>query len=179
MSIPSVIKITAITGALWLSGKMAAQAFVTVPALLQSASQDGLPSRTILQIWRRVYAAGHAHSPQIAALTSTSFVYLSWNASGQGVPTRVPMLLYAGAASLVVGIIPYSVTFMHQTNSRLLAEDAPGGSDSDGQSSKGVSDDTSILELVKTWGSLAAIRSLMPLTGGIMGLFAAVHLESR
>ncbi|EDP47080.1 hypothetical protein KXW38_001148 [Aspergillus fumigatus] len=172
-SVQGLIKIVAITGGVWLSGKITAHSLVSVPALLQTRSADGLSPCTILRVWRRIYEQGHRHSPQIAACTSTAFAYLAWCASD-----RTPRLLYGTAACSVMGIVPYTLLFMGPTNSRLLERSAaeeekvPGATR--GEDMVNVPSEMTTEELLSHWRFLAGIRGLLPLAGGILGLFAAL-----
>ncbi|EAW25722.1 anthrone oxygenase encC [Aspergillus fischeri NRRL 181] len=175
ISSQGIVKIVAITGGVWLSGKITAHSLVSVPALLQSKSEDGLSSCTILLVWRRIYECGHTHSPQIAACTSTAFAYLAWCASD-----RTPRLLYGTAASLVMGIVPYTLLFMGPTNCQLLKRAAAEGEEKVTGATRGndmvnAPSEVTTEELLSHWKFLAGIRGLLPLAGGILGLFASLH----
>ncbi|KAL4923883.1 anthrone oxygenase encC [Aspergillus undulatus] len=176
-----LIKCTAISGALWLSGKMAAQALVTVPTLLKSKGKSKVSSKTPVQIWRHIYQAGHVHSPPIAAFTSTAFAYLCWDVHSQHTGSQVQTLLYGTAALLVIGIVPYTRISMSRVNaelfSRNMAEEEEEKTKDEGKDAKGKQDGRTHESLVREWGLLTGVRSLLPLTGGLLGFVAAIRYE--
>lgn len=152
-----------------LTGKTIAHGLVTVPALLLARSEDGLSSGAILKVWRHVYQRGHAHSPKIAILTSTAFTYLAWRAS-RATGARVPMLLFGTAASLVTGIVPFTLVFMLPTNDALMVRTA----EEDILSTTEKPDQKTTEELLTRWAILSGMRSLLPLAGGVLGLLAVL-----
>jgi hypothetical protein len=119
-----------------------------------------------------MYQRGHAHSPKIAVVTSGAFAYLAWCA-GRTTATRAPMLLFGTAASLVTGVVPFTLIFMRQTNNDLMERAAD----------EEVSPDTPVLrpdqktseQLFAQWATLTGIRGLLPLAGGVLGLVAALN----
>lgn len=155
-----------------LTGKITAHGLVTVPALLLAREHDGLSRDAILKIWHRMYQRGHAHSPKIAAVTSSAFVYLSWCASRTTV-VRAPMFLFATAAALVTGIVPFTIVLMGSTNNALIEsaadEHAPLNSPMQRPDKK------TSEQLLTQWATLTGIRGLLPLAGGILGLVAAFN----
>lgn len=155
-----------------LTGKIIAHGLVTVPALLLAQAQDGLSQGTILKVWRRMYQRGHAHSPKIAILTSSAFVYLAWCAS-RTTDTRVPMLLFGTAASLVTGIVPFTLIFMRSTNNALMARAAEEDVSLQAPPQKPTQKTSE--QLFTRWATLTGIRGLLPLAGGMMGLAAVLN----
>lgn len=153
-------------------GKIIAHGLVTVPALLLAQAQDGVSQGAILKVWRRMYQRGHAHSPKIAILTSGAFVYLTWCAS-RAAGTRVPMLLFGTAASLVTGIVPFTLLFMRPTNNALMARAAEEDVLLHAPVQK--PDQKSSEQLFAHWATLTGIRGLLPLAGGILGLVAVLN----
>jgi hypothetical protein len=153
-----------------LTGKTIAHGLVTVPALLLARSEDGLSSGAILKVWRRMYQRGHAHSPKIAILTSSAFTYLAWRAS-QTTGGRVPMLLFGTAASLVTGIVPFTLVFMLPINDALMVRTAEKDISSDPPEKP---EQKTTEEVLTRWAVLSGIRSLLPLAGGVLGLLAVL-----
>ncbi|KAJ5500829.1 hypothetical protein N7463_008079 [Penicillium fimorum] len=152
--------------------KIIAHGLVTVPALLLAQAQDGLSHGAILKVWRRMYQRGHAHSPKIAVVTSGAFAYLAWYASRTTV-TRAPMLLFGTAASLVTGVVPFTLIFMRPTNNALM-ERAADEELSPNNPVQGPEQKTSE-QLFTRWATLTGIRGLLPLAGGILGLVAVLN----
>ncbi|CAI7568496.1 unnamed protein product [Penicillium bialowiezense] len=173
ISSDGLAKITAIGGAFWLSGKISAYSLVALPAMLLAKSEDDVSSSAILKVWRRVYEYGHAYGPKLAAVTSTAFAYLAWSASGTRAISRTPMIMHTAAASLVLGIVPYTIIFISPTNDRLSVR-AAGNSDLKSTSSD-QSDEKSDEQLLNRWIVLNGIRGLLPLAGGVLGLLTAIN----
>lgn len=195
----NLVKIAAISGALWLSGKylnklpeipisftdasagkMSAQAFVTVPALLQSKAKDGIPSTVIMKIWRQVYEAGHGHSPQIAIFTSAGFGFLGWSAHSSARASRTPTLFYTAASLLVVGIIPFTLVFMRPVNqecaARAAKNDVPESLTPSSEHHKcDLSEQRATEDILASWARMAGVRSMLPLAGGLLGLLATAE----
>lgn len=155
-----------------LIGKIIAHGLVTVPALLLAQAQDGVSQCAILKVWRRMYQRGHAHGPKIAILTSGAFVYLTW-CSSRATGNRVPMLLFGTAASLVTGIVPFTLLFMRPTNNALMARAA----EEDALLHTPVQslDQKSSEQLFAHWANLTGVRALLPLAGGVLGLVAVLN----
>ena len=74
--------------------------------------------------------------------------------------------MFAVAGATTVSIVPYTLTFMQGTNSALFR--------ADDLAVKGTEPAWSEAErLVLRWGRLNAIRALIPLAGGVVGLLGA------
>lgn len=153
-----------------------------MPALLESISEDGTSSHAMVQVWRRVYEQGHANSPKIAVLTTVAFAYTAWGANSQQISTRIPMLLYSAAASLVVGIVPYTLIFIEDSNRKLL-ERAAGSKHYSSSSASGEKGPEDLIDqesnegLLRRWRTLTLTRALLPTTAGFLGLLAITHYE--
>jgi hypothetical protein len=78
-------------------------------------------------------------------------------------------ILYSVAAFLTISIVPYTLATMSTTNNALLAR-AEGKSADDASSHT----DTELESLLQKWTSLNAGRSLLPLTAGLVGIFATL-----
>lgn len=155
-----------------LTGKISAYSLVAVPAMLLSKSDDGVTSSAILKVWRRIYEYGHAYGPKLAAVTSTAFAYLAWSTSGRSA-SRTPMLMHSAAASLVLGIVPYTLIFIVPTNDQLSAQAA--GEDVSTLASKDHSNEKSAEQLLNRWAVLNGVRGLLPFAGGVLGLLTAIN----
>ena len=78
-------------------------------------------------------------------------------------------MLYSIAAVLTIGMVPFTGLFMLETNGKLMAfaENAMGGE---------VKMDGEVVgELLRKWGVLSGIRSLLPLFGSAVGLLAVLQ----
>ncbi|PYI35879.1 DUF1772-domain-containing protein [Aspergillus indologenus CBS 114.80] len=194
------------TGAAWLSGNIASQSLITIPALLaidpdpdptatdhpnhNTAPLTDHPNHntappTTLQIWKRISTASSTQTPPVAAGTAAAFVYLAWTVARAVEP---PLLLqalsssrsiggyvgpgwwYAAAAVVTVGVVPYSAVVMRGTNCelvRLVEREREKGAEAEAEAER-------TRGLLKRWAVLNAVRSLLPLVGGLCGFAAAV-----
>ncbi|CAG8216652.1 unnamed protein product [Penicillium olsonii] len=154
------------------AGKVSAYSLVALPAMLLAKSEDDVSSNPILKVWRRLYEYGHAYGPKAAAVTSTAFAYLAWSASDQRTGSPTPMIMHSAAASLVLGIVPYTIICIGPTNDR-LSERAAGKDASVSASDR--SNEESDEQLLRRWVVLNGIRGLLPLAGGVLGLLTALN----
>lgn len=142
-----------------------------VPALLRARSEDNLPIKNMVNLWRNLYESGKSQNPPIAALTASAFFYLAW-ATRSSSPlfrqvARNSNALYGTAAILTLSIVPYTIVTMSGTNNALLAKTKL-------DSEPSAEARAEIEELVNKWVSLNGLRSLLPLAGGLLGMFAAL-----
>lgn len=174
-----VAQAVGITGAAWVSGEcnkewfshllfvadpgpgnIAALSMNTMPALLAACREYNVPVDLLVRQWSKIYEAGKTQNPPIAAVASAAFLYLAYSG-------RRPRL-YATAAVLTLGIVPYTLVAMGSTNAALLAvAHAP----------ERVSDSAAAADhapLVRRWVLLNAIRSLLPLAGSLVGIAAVL-----
>ncbi|CAL5870298.1 uncharacterized protein PFLUO_LOCUS4533 [Penicillium psychrofluorescens] len=159
------------TGAAWLSGNIAALSMNAAPALLRARSEDHLPVTNMVKLWRNLFESGKSQNPPIAALTASAFFYLAWSTRSSSPffrqVARNSTTLYSTAAILTLSIVPYTLATMSSTNNALLAK-TKLDSEPTAQAS------VEIEELVSKWISLNGFRSLLPLAGGLLGIFAAL-----
>ncbi len=131
---------------------------ITIPVLVETTRQPG----KLVNYWRKVYLSGHVRGPAIAATTGLIYAFAAWRKHTAGEPWRV----FAVAGATTVSIVPYTLTFMQGTNSALFR--------ADDLAVKGTEPAWSEAErLVLRWGRLNAIRALIPLAGGVVGLLGA------
>ncbi|KAJ5126811.1 hypothetical protein N7448_007590 [Penicillium atrosanguineum] len=149
---------------------MSASGLVTVPILL-AQSEDGLSTGTMLQIWHRLYKCGHSQNPKLAVVSSSAFAYLAWCAS-RTPGDRVSMFLFGAAASLVTGIVPFTLLFMLPTNHSILAKVAEAEMSPNASVQK--PEHNTSKQLLAHWATLTGLRGLLPLVGGIVGLLAVL-----
>ncbi|QKX62868.1 uncharacterized protein TRUGW13939_10033 [Talaromyces rugulosus] len=159
------------TGAAWLSGNIAALSMNAAPALIRARKEDHLPITNTVKLWRNLFESGKSQNPPIAALTASSFFYLAWSTRSSSTLFRQvapnSTILYGTAAILTLGIVPYTIVAMSGTNNALLAKTKLDYEPSSQASAE-------IEELVNNWALLNGFRSLLPLAGGLLGIFAAL-----
>ncbi|CAG7959587.1 unnamed protein product [Penicillium olsonii] len=141
------------------------------PGLLTSRLENEISPATLAKQWRNVFEAGKAQNPPIAAITSSAFLYLAWCArAGSPMFSRtVPghAALYCSAAALTIAIVPYTIIAMRKTNNALIEQ-------SNSTSAVTEKNAGEIEQLVRDWISLNGFRSLLPLAGGLVGIFAVL-----
>ncbi len=134
---------------------------ITIPVMIETTRQPG----KLVNHWRRIYLSGHIRGPAIAATTGLIYACAAWSKYAAGEPWRV----FAAAGLATVCIVPFTLTFMQGTNNALFR--------ADDLASKGTEPAWADAErLVRRWGRLNAIRALIPLTGGVIGLLGACKL---
>ncbi|KAK4175384.1 hypothetical protein QBC36DRAFT_241279 [Triangularia setosa] len=154
--------IAVVTGC-FLSGAIMSVFLITIPVLIATTKQ---PAKLVNQ-WRCVYLSGHVKGPAIATTTGLVYVYAAWSKYAVGEQWRV----FALAGATTVSIVPYTLTFMQGINNALFRADDMAG--------KGVEPSWADAErLVLRWGRLNAIRALIPLAGGIIGLLGTCKMLS-
>ncbi|RAH41804.1 DUF1772 domain-containing protein [Aspergillus brunneoviolaceus CBS 621.78] len=172
------------TGAAWLSGTIASQSLITIPALLArdpalDPAPDSTHQTTALEIWKQISTASTAQTAPVAAGTAAAFVYLAWTVARAVEPPQLLQFLssssssryaspgrwYAAAAVLTVGVVPYTAVVMRRTDWQILRVVEDGEGEAEGEKTSG---------LLKRWAVLNAVRSLLPLVGGLCGFAAAV-----
>lgn len=165
-----VAQVVGLTGAAWLSGSIISLSTITVPALIKAMREDNMPLDVAVKSWRNIYTKGKSQSPPVAAVTSVAFLYCGWAVrAGTELAPLTPSnssLMYCTAAVLTLGIVPYTIGLMSDTNNQLI----------DKANSNWVADEKSSTEvesLLSRWLKLNAGRGLLPLVGGLIGLVAA------
>lgn len=151
------------------TGNIATLSLTSVPALLQSGSNDSVPSAILVKQWRYTFEKGKSQNPPVAAATAAAFAYLAWSVrSGSPLRSLAPknsIQLYCTAAILTMGIVPYTIVAMSSTNNRLLAKS---------EATEETLVDVEAKELLQRWTFLNGVRSSLPLAGAITGLIAVL-----
>ncbi|RAL12376.1 anthrone oxygenase tpcL [Aspergillus homomorphus CBS 101889] len=140
-----------ITGS-FLSGTMMGLSLITVPVLLETATQPSY----LLQHFVRLYDVGHKMMPGLAV--TTCFFY-GIAAAGQRASARsaLPQLV---AGLTTIAIVPFTWLVMTPTNDALFQLQADAGAARLGE----------VRQLLVRWGWLHAMRSCFPLMGAVLGL---------
>jgi hypothetical protein len=92
-----------------------------------------------------------------AALAGCGYAYVAYTQSRRGEDWKLP----TAAAATTVAIVPFTVLFMGKTNARLLAGAAEAISMSVNE----------VEMLLVSWTRLNAVRGMLPLVGGGLGLW--------
>lgn len=157
-----------------IEGNIEALSLNSVPALSQSYKQDSVPAGYLTRQWLYTYETGKLQNPSLAVVAGSCFAYLAWSVrSGTALSLVVPrnsFRIYAAAALLTYGMIPFTAVFMLPTNNKLmaLAEKSTGGKGANALAAN----QKEVNELLEQWSVLSGIRGLLPLLGGVVGLAA-------
>jgi len=112
-------------------------------------------------------------NPSLAVIASANLAYCAYAVrSSTALSTLLPsnsLMLYSIAAVLTIGMVPFTGLFMLKTNGKLmaLAVAAKGG--------EGKMDAVEVGTLLRKWGFLCGIRSLLPLFGSLVGMVAVLQ----
>jgi hypothetical protein len=131
-----------------------------MPGLL-SAPVSG---RLLAQQWQAMFNMGKVAAPTVAVVSVAAYAYTAYDRSKR----HLYWTRYAAAGALTLSIIPFTLIFMHPTNQSLL-QIASGGA------TAAVVNDDSVRALITKWAGLNLIRSLLPLGGAVVGLWALVQ----
>lgn len=151
-----------ITSSAILAGYVASASFAVVPRLLES------PTPLLLRQWNNAYLAGKKYAPPFAALSSACYFYLA---------SKAPQSKYYGyivAGTLTVGIIPYTLAVMVDTNKKLLAkvEETKTLGIKDEVVEVGLGNETAH-KLVDSWGMLNLGRAVLLAVSSGVGVWTA------
>lgn len=127
-----------------------------VPAALATGPEP----QYALRAWTVVYTRGAATGRPLALATFVSLGVVAYRQYQEHKPWKA--LLFAGTSSLA--IIPFTLIFMMPTNNALLA--AARGAVTITWTEAQV--------LIERWKVLNLIRGLIPLTGSLIGTYAAL-----
>ncbi|KAL3479612.1 hypothetical protein BJX99DRAFT_255337 [Aspergillus californicus] len=153
-----------ITGGAWLSGNIAIFSMNVIPALLRSREETNLPLNAIAKQWREIYETGKRQNPLVAMATATAFAYLAVSSHSSSPLLRTG--LYTSAALLTLGIVPFTVVAMGNTNHSLMRICELGGQNP-------VGGDARVEGYLQDWVALNMVRSLFPLAASLTAIAAA------
>lgn len=131
---------------------------VTIPVLQETVTPSRLPST-----WKVLYDHGAARAPAMAVFTALNHTYVAYFKFQNGFDWRGS----AVAGLFTAAIVPYTLSVMIGVNGKLT--DAARG----GENRK--ADAKEIDVLLGRWTVLNAIRGLLPLLGGAVGLWSAMN----
>jgi hypothetical protein len=139
---------------------MSALSLMAVPVLLETTDE---PTQLYRQ-WVTMYGHGHQVLPGLAIITAGLYARIALSLRS----TTRPWSLFVLAGLATVAIIPFTLVFMVPTNDLLFALEK--GTEK-GQGGMSIMD---AKELVLWWSRLHLMRSVMPLVGAVIGVFAVV-----
>ncbi|KAH8840749.1 hypothetical protein MCOR27_009062 [Pyricularia oryzae] len=165
---PSTIKAVQVASLFTIAASSGAKlglSIFAVPRLLES------PGPLMLQQWDRMFVSGRAILPAADVLSALGFSYLAYSR----VFGERTAKMYALAAALSVGIVPYTFLVMSRTNNKLRRR---------AELTKSMSITDESLEsaevrqgdkfLVDHWGVLNLGRTAMLAAAGLVGLYASL-----
>lgn len=82
--------------------------------------------------------------------------------------------LYGLAALCTVGIAPFTLLAMAQTNEQLIERSEGRGGSGEGKKGVDEDEDEEVKRLLESWTRRNAVRSLLPLVGGAAAVIAAL-----
>jgi len=166
-----VLSVLAVGGSGYLAGFMWSITALTVP-LLPHAS-----ARIAVKQWNDLYYRGAAIAPPFGMALALAFAYLSYASGlGHGSPKGVAFVIAAVFAGLNV---PFTLAVMLSTNSALMKlgkESELTALEVEEDAVKSAEREVEVRVLVKRWGWLNVVRSLLPTTAALVGGAAAVGL---
>ncbi|KJK79819.1 hypothetical protein H634G_04058 [Metarhizium anisopliae BRIP 53293] len=151
----TIAPVTAVITGSFLSGAMMSLTFITVPVFFDTTVDEVL----LVSQWRRMYHYGHQIMPVLAIGTFAlyAFTCIKYHAA------KRPYGIFAAAAAATVIMIPFTWFIMASTNNRLFQLEAASKMRSP------MVEVTGVAELLVTWNWLHFTRSLLPLSGAVLG----------
>lgn len=187
--VPTSIKVTqtlGITTAAVLSGAIASLSYKAMPGLLLA------PGSLAVQQWQTMYARGVRTAPPLAGFALLNFVYLSYRHYHATLPSLHDKWTgYAVAGLSTIAIVPYTLVVMADVNGKLHAlanrarsvsattkRPAPGEGEAEGADEPALAiNEANAKQLLDHWGMLNLGRSVFPLVGAVVGVWAAMTFE--
>ncbi len=128
---------------------------IAIPLLLDSNTQTD----QLLRQWVCLYNYGHRLLPAISIATLVTYAYVVYRKWTGG----ASWTSYAVAGALTVGIIPFTLIFMHSTNNLLFRLEEEIGANPK------VTTLENAQTLVTKWSRMHLVRSCFPLAGALLG----------
>lgn len=161
--IPSSIRTTQAVAAAVLTTAAGANlglSFFVVPRLLES------PTPVMVRQWRNMHATVSRVFPTAVLVPGLANVVLAWKLPGHA-------RLYAAAATLALGTVPYGFAFLAPVARKLLAK--AHEVESSGECNEiGIRREETAHVLVDRWATLNLVRGVAALVAGCLGLQAAL-----
>ena len=139
---------------------------VVIPVMLDTNTK----SSSLVGQWARLYHYGHIEMPALCIGATSLFGYGAQIKRGA---QRPQWSTYALAAATTIAMVPFTWIFMAPTNNILFRMEAMP---SEVEASVDLSE---VRGLVVRWAWLHAMRSLFPMTGGVLGLTGVLRELSQ
>jgi hypothetical protein len=149
-----------------------------VPRLLES------PAPLLLSQWTNLFHAGKVTAPPLSLISACTYFYLSYTKHTSYLYTgtgrdRFAVWSYLVAGLLSVGIIPYTLLVMGDTNRKLLQQRQSLDytrelNIKEDEITQQYKDNKTVHELVDWWGVLNLGRGLMLTISGVLGTWVAL-----
>lgn len=133
---------------------------LAIPGLLSPPS-PGLGAQALAQQWDVVFRRGRVLCPLTAVLAALGYGHLAWRSSPRAAGGTRSLV---GAAALSLAIVPFTLLVIGPTNKALQRAAAGEGPLGEG----------AVRELVRRWSTLNLVRSLLPLSSAVLGLWTLV-----
>lgn len=164
----------AVTGAGILTGMNITLSCLMVPRLLE------LPTPLLLQAWKRTYLLGAKVGPGLSLISTISLLTLAYDAhsltgrlvsgTAQGI---AKWKCYAGAAGLLIGIVPYTILMMGPgVNKKLM--DAANSVEVGTEKKFGAAEADSVKKTLDQWGLWNLGRAVLTGLGCVVAVWTSV-----
>ena len=138
-------------------------AIVSISALTIGVLQETVPPSRLPASWKVLFNRGKTRGPAVALFAGLNYVYVAYSSfqSGGG------WMGFAVAGLLTLAIVPWTVLVMSGVNGKLMdAADAVPRQNLEAKE---------VQWLMGRWSLLNAVRGLLPLIGGVVGLWNAMR----
>lgn len=159
-------------------------------ATIPTNDAPGTPTPHITHQWLDVYERGKRIFPPIAIVSSLANGYLAWVLRDTPAPTATGQSwtsFYVTAIVVTLGLVPWTLTAMKDTNDRLrahatrddkaMAEGTEGMVLSAAEKFRRAKQDDEVPGLLWKWAELNFCRALFPLTGATIGVCGVVWMK--
>jgi hypothetical protein len=171
MDSPTLVRsahLLGISSSIFLSGFSFAASFYTMPAL----SHASLPVQ--LLGWLEVYDLGKLISPPVGAASSVLWGYLTYAAYSRKADGlfRKSWHSYLAAGLLTFAILPWTLVIMMPSNKTLM--EAAWKVQAGGADAIKLENYAELEKSMELWGTLNWFRTVTPMVGGMIGLWAVL-----
>lgn len=159
-------------------------------ATIPSIEVPGTPIAHLTHQWLDVYERGKGIFPPIAIVASLANGYLAWTLRDIPVPATTGQSwtsFYVTAIVVTLGMVPWTLTAMKNTNNRLRAhatrDDAAAAEGTEGmvvsaaEKVRRAKEDGDVPGLLWKWAELNFCRSLFPLVGAAIGFCGVAWMK--
>ncbi|KAF1816694.1 hypothetical protein P152DRAFT_454918 [Eremomyces bilateralis CBS 781.70] len=158
-----VAQVVGLTTAAFFAGQSAATTYILCPSIMEA------PAPLLAKQWRSAWTKGRAIGPPLVVGLTATFGFLAFHEYSIITPysSCVPFGLLAGAAALMISIVPFTVLVIGPTN-RALARKAEEADTLASLMDVVMEKESNTHWLVDRWATLNLVRA------GILGLSAVL-----